>query len=95
MVTADAIEGIVDEQFRFHYDLQTDVLYIRRLSAEGLPTVGELNDEGDILLHDERTDFAVGITVVSWWKRFGRGALPDSITEISRHIEPLARRLAA
>lgn len=95
MVTADAIEGIVDELFRFHYDMQADVLYIRRLSAEGVETIGELNDDGDILLRDERTDRTVGLTVVSWWKRFGKGAFPDSISEISRQIEPLAKRLAA
>ena len=95
MVTADAIEGIVDAQFRFHYDMQADVLYIRQISSEGVETIGELNDAGDILLREQISDRTVGITVVSWWKRFGEGNFPDSISEIARRIEPLAKRLAA
>ena len=95
MVTTDAIEGVVDKVFRFHYDLFGDILYIRLLSGEGVQTIGELTDEGDILLREEGTNRAVGLTVVSWWKRFGQGTLPDSISEISRRIEPLARRFAA
>jgi len=90
MVKTDAIEGVVDELYRFHYDLFADVLYIRLLSGEGLQTMGELNDEGDILLREESSDRAVGLTVISWWRRFGHGSLPDSIREISRQIEPLA-----
>jgi uncharacterized protein YuzE len=95
MVTTDTIEGIVDERFRFHYDLFADVLYIRLLSAEETPTIGDLTDDGDILLRDEKTDEAVGITVVSWWKRFGQGSLPDSIRDIARFIEPVAKKVAA
>ncbi len=95
MVKTDAIEGIVNDSFRFHYDIFADVLYLRLLTAEKTPTLGELTDEGDILLRDEKTDQPVGLTVISWWKRFGQGALPDSITEIQKQIEPLARRVAA
>jgi uncharacterized protein YuzE len=95
MVRTDAIEGIVDNVFRFHYDIFADVLYIRLLSAEGIATYGELTDGGDMLLRDEATDKAVGLTVISWWKRYGHGVLPDSIDEIQKHIEPLARKVAA
>jgi hypothetical protein len=95
MVKTDAIEGIVDDVYRFHYDIFTDVLYIRLLSAEGTPTLGDLTDSGDILLRDEKTDKPVGLTVVSWWKRFGQGSLPDSISEIQKRIEPLAKKVAA
>jgi hypothetical protein len=94
MVKTDALEGVVDELSRFHYDLFTDVLYIRLLSSDGLAAMGELTDEGDILLREQATARAVGLTVVSWWKRFGTGSLPDSTREISRQIEPLAKRLA-
>jgi len=37
----------------------------------------------------------VGMTVVSWWKRFGSGDLPDSMHDLATAIEPWARRLAA
>jgi hypothetical protein len=33
--------------------------------------------------------------VLSWWKRFGQGDLPDSISEIQERIEPIAARIAA
>jgi hypothetical protein len=95
MVKTDAIEGIVDNLFRFHYDIFADVLYIRLLSAEGISTYGELTDSGDMLLHDETTDKPVGLTVISWWKRYGNGSLPDSILEIQQRIEPLAKKVAA
>ncbi|HMB96659.1 MAG TPA: DUF2283 domain-containing protein [Tepidisphaeraceae bacterium] len=95
MVKTDAIEGIVNDQFRFHYDMFADVLYIRLLSAEETPSIGDLTDEGDILLRDEKTDKPIGITIISWWKRYGQGKLPDSISEIQKQIEPLAKKVAA
>ena len=95
MVKTDTIEGIVDNVLRFHYDLFADVLYIRLLSAEGIATYAELTDNGDMLLRDENDDKAVGLTVVSWWKRFGHGVLPDSIAEIQKYIEPMAKKVAA
>jgi hypothetical protein len=95
MVKTDAIEGTVNDAFWFHYDVASDVLYIRLLSAEGKSTYSELTDPGDLLLRDEESEKPVGLTVVSWWKRFGTGALPDSISEIQKHIEPLAKNVAA
>ncbi len=95
MVTTDTIEGIINDRFRFHYDIFTDVLYLRLLDAEGIPTIGDLTDNGDILLRDEVTNKPIGLTVISWWKRFGQGALPDSISEIQKRIEPLAGKVAA
>ena len=95
MVTTDTIEGIINETLHFHYDIFADVLYLRQLNADGIATYGDLTDDGDILLRDENTDRVVGLTVVSWWKRFGQGALPDSISEIQKRIEPLGQKLAA
>lgn len=95
MVKTDAIAGIVNDQFRFHYDIAADVLYIRLLSAENTTTYGDVTDGGDILLRDEQTDCAVGLTVISWWKRYGAGTLPDSIREIQKRIEPLTTKMAA
>jgi hypothetical protein len=95
MVKADAIEGTISEFYRFHYDLLADVLYIRLLADGSLATLGELTDNGDILLREESTNRAVGLTVVSWWKRFGHGSLPDSLREIARQIEPMAKQFTA
>ena len=95
MVTTDTLEGIIDGTTHFHYDVTSDVLYLRLLSAEGRPAFGDLDDDGDIHLLDEATHVKVGLTIVNWWKRFGHGALPDSIQQIQQHIEPLAAKLAA
>jgi hypothetical protein len=95
MVKTDALEGIVDETLRFHYDIFADVLYLRLLRAEDISTYGDLTDDGDILLRDEKSDQPVGLTIISWWKRFGQGLLPDSIVEIQKRIEPLAKKIAA
>ena len=95
MVKIDAIEGIIDDTLRFHYSMFADVLYFRLLIAKGTPTFGDLTDNGDILLRDETTDRPVALTIVSWWKRFGHGTLPDSISEIQKLIEQVAKKVAA
>ena len=95
MVTTDTIEGIIDGTTHFHYDVTADVLYLRLLSSEGNHTIGDLNDDGDIVLLDQSTHAPVGLTIINWWKRFGEGDLPDSIELLQRQIEPLAAKVAA
>ena len=95
MVKTDTIEGTVNNELRFHYDVYADVLYLRLVEEEDSTAYGDITEEGDILLRDEKTDKPIGLTVVSWWERFGKGTFPDSISEIQRQIEPLAGKLAA
>ncbi len=95
MATIDTIEGTVGNAISFHYDVFADVLYLRLLSDMETPSLGEENDDGFIELRDERTSRLIGLTIVSWWKRFGHGLLPDSISEIQKQIEPLAKKVAA
>ena len=78
----------------YHYDVTSDVLYLLLLSDMNTPAIGEENYAGLIELCDQQTDRLIGLTVVKWWKRFGKGSLPDSITQVQRLIEPLARKLA-
>ena len=95
MVTTDTLEGVINDAYWYHYDAANDVLYLRLLSARQTPALGEETDDGFILLLDEETDRPVGLTVVNWWKRFGQGALPDSISQIQSRIEPWAQKIAA
>jgi len=95
MVKVDAIEGTVDNVLWYHYDLDADVLYLRWAAHRSTATYAEETSEGVLLLRREDNDAVVGLTVVSWWKRCGGGALPDSIAELERRIEPWARKLAA
>ncbi len=95
MVKVDAIEGTADDVLWYHYDLSSDVLYLRLADQRESPTYAEESPDGLLVLHREDDDRVVGLTVVNWWKRFGRGGLPDSLRELEARIEPWARRLAA
>lgn len=78
MVNLDTVEGEINGSVSYHYDAIADVLYLRRAGTLDLPTLGEETDEGLIELRDEQSGELVGITVVSWRKRFGNGVFPDS-----------------
>jgi hypothetical protein len=94
MVRLDAIEGTVNGLVSWHYDVSADVLYLRRVGTLDVPTLGEETDDGLIELTDEKSGQPVGLTIVSWWKRFGKGNFPDSLREVERSIEPWAQRAA-
>jgi Na+-translocating ferredoxin:NAD+ oxidoreductase RnfG subunit len=94
-ITTDTLEGTINGAVSYHYDVFADVLYLRLIDQMETPSLGEETEDGLIELRTEQTNQLVGITIVSWWKRFGHGALPDSISEIQKRIEPLARRVAA
>lgn len=94
MATAETIEGSAGPVW-FHYDLKGDVLYLRLLTARETPAYGEEDDQGFIVLRDQTSDRIVGMTIVNWWKRFGPGALPDSVSEIAARIDPWAQRAQA
>lgn len=95
MVKVDTIEGLVDDVLWCHYDISNDVLYLRLVKHRQAPAYSEETDDGLLLVRRQDTDDVAGLTVVNWWKRFGKGELPDSIHELERAIEPWARRLAA
>ena len=86
---------MVDGDVWFHYDVADDVLCVRQASHRDAECVGEETPDGLILLQAAQGGRTVGLTVVNWWKRFGQGTIPDSISELQRLIEPWARRVAA
>ena len=95
MVCDEALEGVIDDCWWFHYDMARDVLYLRLAAHLATETVAEETGEGFLLLRAAGDDAPVGLTVVNWWKRFGNGARPDSIGELAKQIEPWARKVAA
>ncbi len=95
MVAPETIEGIINQTLRFHYDVDGDVLYLRLASERDVPALGEETAEGLVVLRREDDDRPVGLTIVNWWKRFGKGPLPDSLEELGRLIEPLGGKVAA
>ena len=94
-IVTDTLEGVIDERLWYHYDLVNDVLYLRLAAQRDTPSVAQETPEGFLLLRAEDDDALVGLTVVNWWKRFGRGARPDSISRLEHLIEPWAAKLAA
>ena len=95
VTTTHTLEGTFNGTLSYHYDVGNDVLYLRRIADMETPALGDENDEGLIELRDEKAGRLLGITVVNWWKRFGRGDLPDSIREIEEPTAALAGKLAA
>jgi len=98
MVITDAVEGTVGDgpgALWFHYDVAGDVLYLRLSAERKAQTVAEESDDGLVVLRRAADDKPVGLTVVNWWKRFGSGARPDSLTDLEKAIEPWADRVAA
>lgn len=95
MVKVDVIEGVVDGVLWCHYDVTNDVLYLRLAAERDSPTFAEETSDGYLLARRQDTQAVVGLTVVSWWKRFGTGKLPDSIRQLEHAIEPWAKKLAA
>jgi hypothetical protein len=94
-ITTDTLEGLIDEQLWYHYDVAGDVLYLRHAADRDAATYGEETTDGVLLVRRQIDDQTVGLTVVNWWKRFGSGELPDSIRRLESQIEPWAARVAA
>ena len=95
MVTADTVEGIINDTVHFHYDVFADVLYLRLLAEEEAETYADVTDESDFLLRDQTTDRPVGLTVLNWWRRFGQGAMPNCFADLATHVEPWGKKIAA
>ena len=95
MVKVDMIEGTVGDALWCHYDVANDTLYLRLVADRDSATYAEETEDGFLQLRREDDERVVGLTVVNWWKRFGHGALPDSIRALADAIEPWARKLAA
>jgi hypothetical protein len=93
MAVTQSIEGQAGSVW-FHYDLAGDVLYLRRAAHRDAEAHGEETEDGFIVLRALDDDRIVGMTVVNWWKRFGQGALPDSLAHITASVEPFAQRAA-
>jgi hypothetical protein len=75
--SSSEISGVYNGVLRYHYDAGSDVLYLRLTRHADTEAYGEETDEGYILLRSVAGDAVVGMTIVSYWQRFGQGqALP-------------------
>jgi hypothetical protein len=87
----DTIEGVLDDFLHFHYDVSRDVLYLRLANAIGRDSYSEETDEGLTLVRDMETDKPIGMTIISYWKRYGHKALPEvSLKELQTGLQQAA-----
>lgn len=93
MAIADTLAGIVDSRLAFHYDVGNDVLSFARSGRRFRETFGEEAPGGLFVHRDAETDEIIKWTRISWWKLFGDGPLPDSMSELARRIEAWSRNL--
>ena len=73
--------GTVDGAIRFHWDVECDVLYLRLLSRAEAECYGDETDDRFVLLRALDDDAVVGMTIVSYWRRFGVGEPPEASDE--------------
>lgn len=90
MVVTDTVEGTIANSLWFHYDVGNDVLYLKLIAHRRTPCLGEETPDGLVLLRSETDDRPIGMTVVNWWKRFGKGAFPDSLQQVGSLMESWA-----
>ena len=94
-IVTDTLEGVIDNALWYHYDLTADVLYLRLVEHRETHTVSEETPDGFLLLRRDDNDEPVGLTIVNWWRRYGSGPRPDSISRLEGWIEPWGKKLAA
>ena len=88
------IEGTLDGSLHYHLDLDNDVLYLRLLSSLDDETYGEETDDGFTLLRAMSDDSVAGMVIVSYWERFGAGALRSTTLEqLERSVEAMTNKL--
>ena len=94
VASVETVEWTLDGGIRCHYDVPRDVLYLRLISRWGKESYSEDTDDGLTLVHDAETDEVIGLTVVSFWKRFGRDAVHEvPLAEIGAAIQKMAALL--
>jgi len=92
----DALQGILGDAIKFHFDLTSDILYLRLLEKAETPAYSEETDNGYMLVRDLKTDEVIGMTLLGYWKRFGQKALPEvSLEELQGMVQEVAARLLA
>jgi hypothetical protein len=95
VISLDTLEGTIDGMLWFHYDAGNDVLYLRLSEHRQTEVVGEETPEGLLLMRSLDTNQIVGLEIINWWKQYGKGPLPDSVTQVAKMIEPWRGRVAA
>jgi len=92
----DAVQGVVGGAIKFHFDLTSDILYLRLLEQAETPAYSEETKDGYFLVRALDTDAVIGMTILGYWEHFGRKALPElSLEELQAMVQEAAGLLSA
>lgn len=90
-IEIDTLQGFLGDSIWFHLDLDNDVLYLREQATRNMPVYGEEDSNGFTVLRTDDGKFA-GMTIVTYWKRFGTGDLGRaSIHTVKERVAEWAR----
>ncbi len=70
------IEGTLENRYWFHFDDDNDVLYLRLSSERCTETLGDMTDDGVVLMRRATDDVVVGCTVIGWNERLRDDEMP-------------------
>lgn len=94
-ITIDAVEGVVENNLWYHFDVSNDILYLQLLPKRDQEMFGEETSEGLILLRTADDQIA-GMTIISWWKRFGKGKIGNvTLHSLQTQVANMAHKIAA
>lgn len=93
-LTIDRLDGFVGEGIRYHFDVRSDVMYLRFADSMASESYGEETPDGFIVLRTLAGDDIVGVTVVGYWERFGHGRVEDTpVSEVVAGVRQVAERM--
>jgi hypothetical protein len=93
-LTIDRLDGFVGEDIRYHFDVRSDVMYVRLADKMQSESYGEEMDDGLIVLRTLANDELVGVTVVGYWERFGSGRVEDTpVIEVVAGVQKVAEKV--
>ena len=96
MTMVHTVEGVLHRVVHYHFDVRNDVLYLSLADMLDRDTYGEETDDGLVILRTIDDDRLAGLTVVSYWRRFGSGSVADlSMDALMSRAELLTERLTA
>ena len=88
----DTVQGRLPSGAIFHLDADNDVLYVWKDESSRCSTFGEETPEGYTAFHGDSNEL-VGVTVVHFWRDFGRGSLEGApLSEIKEVLSSWTAR---
>lgn len=73
----ETMEGATADGIHYHLDVESDVLYLRLADRRWDETYSDEDEAGYFIVRDMESNAIIGLTILSYWKRFGGRLLSD------------------